>query len=143
MSNGRFHISTVRGTSRQGWRLISMHGQPLGCGISTFTSAHACARNLQRLRCLAQGPRATGEHDLVGVQSIDLDSGRWVWRVEQLGVTVAVSCSDLDGRRENEAALGVFFDGIRHADSGIDDAWIVLPAPRRVRDLRDVRLLPS
>ena len=141
MSRARLQIASIRGTDHHGWRLMSAAAQPMGSGVGTCRTAVACARGLQRLRSSARAAPAGGEPDLVGVQSLDLDSGRWVWRVEQLGFTVAVSCADVDGQRENQAALGHFLAGLRDADVEMSSTWMVLPEPRRVRDLRDVRLL--
>ena len=143
MSRARLQISAVRGTGGHAWRLMSALNEPLGCGVATYATAQDCSRGLQRLCLAARSTHATDGPDLVGVQSIDLDSCRWVWRVEKRGLTVAVSPGDVEGQRENEAALGQFLLDLRHADRDPDAGWIVLPAPRRVRDLRDVWLLQS
>lgn len=126
MTQVRILVSSVRHTGAVGWRLLTRNNRPLASGVELFPDPRDCVDAVHVLQ--------QQQDSLSGYQSLDLGSGRWVWRVELAGRTVAVTAREYQGRRECEASLSLFLGLLGTACVETTPTTIDLPRPRRVAD---------
>jgi hypothetical protein len=106
-----------------GWILVSSNNRPLGRGGSTFATSEDCRAAVDELR--RQHERATS-------LSLAEASGRWAWRVDVDGQTVAISTRTYFRHHECDYNLRRFLEAVPSADV-VDGIRIVQSGRRRPR----------
>ena len=127
MAPARILIAPVLGTGEFGWRFLASNNRAVGSGTGLFVGHAACSAAVLELQAAATG--------LSGVQSLDLHSGRWVWRAQQGQTCVAVASREYEAQRDNEASMNAFLRDFAAAPLGSDERAIGIPGQRRVLDL--------
>ena len=86
------------------WMLVSPNNRPLGCASQFFPSYESCRESVQFLR--DQHGRLTGMATAVE------EKGRWAWRVDVDGQTVAVSSRTYLRQQECDYNLRRFLEAV-------------------------------
>jgi hypothetical protein len=101
-----------------GWRLLGRNNRELGRSPGTFRSITACLVSIDDLK------RRVGS--ATRLLSVDVEDGRWLWRLEVDGTVVAVSARSYQRQRECVYSLDQFLAGVACADPPV--LRIELPA---------------
>ena len=111
-----------------GWILVSSNNRPLGRGGSTFDSFQECRAAVDRLR---------REHERMTTTALAEANGRWAWRVDVDGRTVAVSTRSYFRHHECDYNLRRFLEAVPAAD--LVDGVRVVQSGRRPAVRRELR----
>src|SRR5262245_44834152 len=95
------------GDEQVAWLLVSPNNRPLGRGGERFASFAACREAVLRLRQLHSQLRTAASTEA---------GGRWAWRADLDGTTVAVSSRTYQRQRECAYNLRRFLEALPSAD---------------------------
>lgn len=121
-------VDESTGDDAIGWILVSSNNRPLGRGGSTFGSFQECRAAVDLLR---------REHERVTSTALAEANGRWAWRVDVDGRTVAVSSRSYLRHHECDYNLRRFLEAVPAAD--LVDGIRVVHSGRRSAVRRELR----